>query len=525
MSHQPDRTGHNPAIPSPYRRGSWNRQRIGFVVGAVLFLLPLILPVPEGANPLAMRAAAVGLLMATWWVTEAIPISATALIPLVAFPLLGVLNAKETATNYGHNYVLMLLGGFFIAKAFELHNLHQRTALSIVKLLGTSRRRIILSFMVATAFLSMWIANVAVALLMLPIAVAIIAKEEQNGATRDGGRFGLALMLSIAYSASIGGTGTLIGTPPNMVFVGIFEKMFPKAPEISFAQWMLVGVPLVIVFLPIVWLYLTKFYQIKGRFQGGSSVIHDQLAALGPMTTAEKRVLGVFVLTAFGWVFRRDIPLPFGTIPGWSTLLGVSGYVHDSTVAMFSSLLLFIIPAGSSSGAGGGSRRRLLDWKSAESVPWGVAWIVAGGYALAMAFAKTGLARWLGDEISWLAGLPTLLMVLCVVTLLSFLTEINSNTATATIFLPVLAATAIAGGSNPYLLMIPATIACSCSFMLPSGTGTNAVIFASDRVTIPEMAKCGFWLHLIGVVVLTGIVYLLAIPIFHMTSALPLWAK
>jgi sodium-dependent dicarboxylate transporter 2/3/5 len=361
---------------------------------------------------------------------------------------------------------------------------------------------------------------------MLPIGIAIISKEEANGAPDDSeDRFGLALMLSIAYAASVGGTMTLIGTPPNMVFVGVLNQMYPEAPEISFVRWMMIGVPLALVFLPIIWFYITRYFKVSGSYEGSREVIRDQLRALGPMTVAEKRVLVVFIVTAIGWVFRRDIPLPFGTIPGWSTIFGISEYVHDSTVAMFSALLLFLIPTGAPKDPQTGQRPRLLDWKSAESVPWGIIWIVAGGYALAMSFKETGLADWIGQEISWLAALPVFLVVLSVVFLLIFLTEINSNTATANIFLPILAAMSIAAGAHPFLLMIPATIACSCAFMLPSGTGTNAVVFGSGRVTIPEMAACGFWLNLIGVIVVTTVMYLIAIPVFGMTTAVPLWAQ
>lgn len=502
------------------------RQIIGLFVGFGLFIMVLLLPVPEGATPPAMRAAAVTLLMATWWITEAIPISATALIPLVFFPVLGVLTAQQTAMNYGHNYVLMLLGGFFIAKAFELHNLHQRMALVIIKWLGTSRRRIMLSFMIATAFLSFWIANVAVALLMLPLGIAIIEKESGNDSRGEqDSKFGLALMLSIAYAASIGGIGTLIGTPPNMVFVGVVNQMFPKSPEISFLQWMTVGIPLVLIFLPVAWLYLINLFKIKGSFEGSKDIISRQLKKLGPMSKAEKRVMIIFIITAFGWVFRRDIPLQFVKIPGWSSLLHIENYVHDSTVAIFSSLLMFLIPSGIKNENGKTSPSRLLDWKSAERIPWGVVWIVAGGYAIAMSFKETGLAAWIGHEISLVALLPTFLVILIIVFSLTFLTEINSNTATANIFLPILATMAVASSIHPYLLMIPGTIACSCAFMLPSGTGTNAVIFGSDKVTIPEMARTGFLLNFISIIIVTLIMYLVAVPIFGISHGIPVWAR
>lgn len=492
------------------------RQTIGLFVGLFLFLLMLLLPVPNGLTPEAMRAGAVTLLMATWWMTEAIPISATALVPLALFPLLNVIDAKTVAANYGHNYVLMLLAGFFIAKAIERHGLHRRIALSIIQRIGTSRKRLVFSFMVATAFLSMWIANVAVTLLMLPIGLAVIAREESE--TKEQDAFGLTLMLAIAHAASIGGTGTLIGTPPNMVFAGMVKSLYPAAPEISFFDWMLIGIPLVIIFLPITWLYLVKYHNIKGSFVGSSDVIRQEVASLGLMSKAERRVLIIFIFTALGWIFRRGFTIDQTVIPGWATLFGIEDMIHDSTVAVVAALAMFIIPSGE-------GQKRLLDWKSAESVPWGVPLIVGGGYSIAKGFSETGLATWIGNELAFISILPLFLILLLVVLFMTFITEINSNTATANIFLPVLATMAIAGQAHPFLLMIPATFACSCAFMLPSGTGPNAVVFGSGRVTIPQMSRTGLWLNFISVIVVTLTMYLIAIPVFGITSGVPIWAK
>ena len=482
-------------------------KQIGFWSGVIILLITLVIPVPEGMNPKALSALGVALLMAIWWVTECIPIYATAFVPIALFPLLGILDANTTTENYGHNYVLMLLGGFFLAKSIELSGLHKRVALYIISKLGTSRKRIILSFMIATAFLSFWIANVAVVLLMLPIALAIVDKEEENAERNP--KFGLALMLAIAYAASVGGTGSLIGTPPNMVFAGVFSKAFPELPEIDFLEWMKLGTPIVIIILPIIWVYITKYFKISGNFAGSREIINQEIKAIGKLTTMEKRVFVVFVFTALGWIFRRDIELGSFVIPGWSTLLGIKDYVHDSTVAIVAALLLFSIPSGKlKSGP-----KRLLDWKSAAQVPWGVVMIVGGGYAIADSFNHTGLANFLGSQMSFISAYPMIIILVIVIFLMIFITEINSNTATANIFLPVLAAMAIAGQMNPLLLMIPATFACSFSFMLPSGTGTNAVIFGSNRVTIPEMAKCGLGLNLLCVILLTMLMYTYVLPI------------
>lgn len=488
----------------------------GLFAGLIVFLIILALPNPAGLSPEGKRAAAVALLMTIWWISEAIPIYATAFLPLALYPLLGILPAEETAANYGHNYVLMLLAGFFLAKAIELQHLHKRIALVVIKLLGTSRRTIILSFMIATAFLSMWIANVAVALLMLPIALAIISKEESQ--EEKAGAFGLAMMLAIAYAASVGGTATLIGTPPNMVFAGMLQKLFPEAPEISFFTWMKVGLPVVLIFLPVIWIYLTRYFRISGSFSGGEDIIGSELQALGRMSAGEKRVFAIFMITALGWIFRRDFVFDETVIPGWGTLLGVGEYVHDSTVAVACAMLLFLLPDGKAPG------RRLLDWKAAEGVPWGVVMIVGGGYAIAESFKATGLAEWMGQELAFISQMPTLMVLLLVVGLMIFLTEINSNTATANIFLPVLATMAVAGSANPLLLMIPATFACSFAFMLPSGTGTNTVIFASERVTIPQMARCGLWLNFISIILLTLILYAVVVPLLGIETALPAWA-
>jgi sodium-dependent dicarboxylate transporter 2/3/5 len=479
------------------------RQTWGLLGGVAGFVLILLLPAPEGMSPLAQRAAAVTVLMAVWWMTEAIPIAATAFVPAALFPMLGILDAKATAANYGHNYVLMFLAGFFIARAFEVHQLHRRIALTLIHRIGTSRRRIVLSFMIATSLLSMWIANVAVTLLMLPIGMAVAARDDGKG-----GRFGLALMLAIAYSASIGGTGSLVGTPPNMVFVGMVKTLYPQAPDVTFVDWMEIGVPFVAVMLPIAWWFLTRINGVTGSFSGSEEVIADELRALGGMQPGETRVLTVFVATGLGWIFR-DV---------WAGSLGLEEYVHDASVAVAAALLLFILPSGQEPG------KRLLDWEQAQTVPWGVAMIVGGGYAIAKGFAVTGLATWLGTVLAPIGALPLAAIVLLVVLFMTFITEINSNTATASIFLPVLATMAAAGGMHPFLLMIPATFACSCAFMLPSGTGPNAVIFGSGLVSIPQMSRAGLRMNLISVVVLSVVMVLFAIPLLGISMTPPAWA-
>ena len=491
--------------------------KVGWIATGLLLSGSIwLLPSPEGLSPVGQRAAAVAVLMAVWWMSEAIPIYATALVPLALFPLLGILPASITAQNYGHNYVMMLLGGFFIAQAIEHQGLHRRMALGVIRLLGNRRRWIMLGFMLTTAFLSMWITNVAVVLMMLPIAMAVIVRDEEEAAPTD--RFGIALLLGIAYAASVGGTGTLIGTPPNMVMVGVLETMYPKAPEISFFAWMKMALPLVIIFLPIIWGYLIRYYGVGGRLGSGPSVIRAEWQAMGKMRSGERRVLIIFLLTALGWVFRRDWTIDQTVVPGWGTLLGVADYVHDSTVAILGALALFML-------ADGTTGKRLLDWQTARTIPWGVALLLGGGFALATAFRETGLAVWIGERLSGISTLPLVVMLALVVGILIFLTEINSNTATATIFLPILSTIAFAGKINPLLLMIPATFACSFAFMLPSGTGTNTVIFGSGRLRIQEMARCGLGMNLISWLLLTLLLYFLIIPILGLESGLPEWAQ
>jgi sodium-dependent dicarboxylate transporter 2/3/5 len=492
-----------------------SKKYIGLLSGIIVFLGVVLLPEPAGMSVAAKNAAAVVLLMTIWWITAAIPIYATAFLPLALFPLLKVLPAGETAVNYGHNYVLMMLAGFILAKAIETQNLHKRIALVLINAFGTSRKKIILSIMMATAFISMWIANVTAALLMLPISLAIIMKEETETSGRSS--FSKALMLGVAYSATIGGVGTLIGSPTNLILLGVMEKLFPASPPITFFSWLKIGLPVMIILLPVTWYYLTKHFRISGNLSEDQTIIKDELKALGKMSQGEKGVMYVFLLAIFGWVFREGFVFGETVIPGWGTLLGLNEYVHDSTVAMVCALLLFILPADKD--------KRLMDWKSASQIPWGVVIIVGGGYAVAEGFKVTGLADWLGNSLVFINTLPSLIVLIIVLTFIMFFTEVNSNTATANIFLPILASLAVAGNTNPLLLMIPATIAASFSFMMPAGTGPNTVIFASERISIVDMAKCGLWLKFITLVLLTIILYFIVMPWLNLETTLPEWAK
>ena len=486
----------------------------GLLLGIFAFALIMLLPLPAGMSFQAKSAAAVVVLMSIWWITEAIPVFATAFIPLALYPLLGILPAGETAANYGHNYVLMMLGGFFLGKAIEAQHLHKRIALVIVNMFGISRQRIMMSMMIATAFLSMWIANVTAAVMMFPIAMSIISKEEETAHGRS--TFGTGLMLAIAYSATLGGLATLIGTPTNLILIGILEKLFPEAPPITFFTWLKIGLPLVIVLLPVFCIYLIRYFDIKGNLSPNDTVIKDELKALGKITPGEKRVIYVCLLAIFGWVFRDDLLFGNLVIPGWASLFGLGEYVHDSTVAIVAALLLFMLPAT--------KETRLLDWKAASQVPWGVAMIVGGGYAIAAGFESTGLADWLGNQLVFISQYPFFIVMILVIGFVMIFTEFNSNTATANILLPVLASMAVAAAINPLLLMIPAAVASSLGFMMPAGTGPNTVIFGSERVTVADMVKCGFWLDLISLVIVVMMMYFIIMPWLGFENALPQWA-
>jgi len=351
--------------------------------------------------------------------------------------------------------------------------------------------------------------------MMLPIGLAIITKEETLGHANP--KFGAAIMLGIAYAASIGGVATLIGSPTNLIFSGMMTKIFPLAPHVSFLTWLKVGIPILIIFLPLIWYYLVYFFKIKGSIPGNRELIEEELRSMGKMSVGEKRVMYIFIFTVIGWVFREGFVFDQIVIPGWGTLLGIGEYVSDSTVGMLSALLLFMLPAGNG--------KRLLDWKSAGQIPWGVGVIVGGGYAMAASFKSTGLADWLGNQLAFVSSYPTLIVLLIVVGAVLLFTEMNSNTATANIFLPVLASMAVAGSINPMLLMIPATFACSFVFIMPAGTGPNTVIFASNKLTVPDMAKSGIWLKLISMILLPLLLYILMIYILGIDLALPVWAK
>jgi len=504
------------------------RQKIGLFGGIPIFLVLLFFPISNTLEPIAQKTLAVAMLMALWWITEALPIPATSLIPIVAFPLLKIMDGKQVVLSYGDSNIFLFMGGFFLAMGMQKWELHRRIALHIIRFIGLGPRKIILGFMIATAFLSMWISNTASTMMMYPIGLAIIlqmntvSNNENQNLKLNTPSFQTALMLGIAYAASIGGIGTKIGTPPNIVFAAAVKSIFPDAPEIGFLQWMMVGFPLVIMFVPVTWIFLTRValpIRIKS-LPGSRELIDQQLEKLGPMQKGERWLLTIFVFTALAWIFRKNIDLGIFIIPGWSNLLGMEAYVNDATVAIAAALLLFVIPVNLKEG------KFLLDWEWAIKIPWGILLLFGGGIALAAGFKSTGLAAWIGQNLGLFSQVPLIVMIMITCFMLTFLTEVTSNTATSTIFMPILAATALAMGTHPFLLMVPATISASCAFMLPVATPPNAIVFGSGCVTIPQMAKVGVGLNLIGILIVTTITYLVAIPAFGIVlGTLPNWIR
>lgn len=500
-------------------------KRIGFFLGPAIFLLMLLLPHPEGMSPEAWKVGAVTVLMAIWWITEAIPIPATSLLPIAMFPLLGVMKSAQSTAPYANHLIYLFMGGFFLAVTMERWNLHRRVAVHTIKLVGTSPARMILGFMLATAFLSMWVSNTATTMMMVPIGLAVIQQalnltsdQIREGASHSKAtefNFGKGLMLGIAYAASIGGVATIIGTPPNTIMVGMVDKMY--GVQIGFDQWMMFGVPLSAVMLAATWLLLVKFlFPMKGlELGGGAAIIDEEIRKLGPMSKEEKYIVCVGLFVAAFWMsrgFLNKADFIKDIFPNFK-------YIADATIGILGSLILFAIPIDFKKG------KFLLDWKTAVKIPWDVILLFGGGLAIANGFAKTGLAAYIASQLSLLEGSSILVFVGVVVMMTIFLTEITSNTATATLLVPIMGAAAIAMGVHPYATIIGACVAASFAFMLPVATPPNAVVFGSGCVTIGQMARAGIWLNIIGTILITAfVVYIMPVLWGVDLTHLPAWA-
>ncbi len=463
---------------------------IALLAGPLAFGLLEFIGAPASMNVNAFHVLSVSVWIAIWWISEAIPIAVTALLPIILFPLTGALELSATTTSFGHKYIFLYLGGFLLAIAIEKWNLHKRIALNIINIIGSNIYTIILGFMLATGFMSMWISNTATAVMMLPIGMAVVSqfKKHNNGHALDGDHFGKALMLAIAYSASIGGLATLIGTPPNLVLAGVLEETY--GVKISFVQWIKIGLPISILLMVVCWIYLTRFafHFEQKKFPGGRAEIKVMLNNLGKMGYEEKVVLWVFILTALLWISRSFIEK---FVPA----------IDDTIIAMIAGVALFIIPAKD-----GG---RIIDWTECATIPWGIILLFGGGMALAEGFSATGLAEWIALQMSQLNGLSLLLLVLVLIAMVNFLTEITSNLATTAMLLPVLAPMAFAFNVHPFMIMVGVTISASCAFMLPVATPPNAVVFGSGYLRIPDMIRSGIWMNLVSIVLVTLVTYFL----------------
>ena len=437
-----------------------------------------------------LRLMGIILWMAIWWISEVVPIAVTALLPIILFPSCDIMSIQDTGANYGHKYIFLFIGGFILANAIQKWNLHQRIALNIILRLGSSTDKIILGFMIATGFLSMWISNTATTVMMLPIALSVISQINDHPDTKENEHqlFGKALMLSVAYSASAGGIATLIGTPPNLIFAGFIEDNLQT--EVSFFQWLKIGLPISISLIIIIWIYLTKFaFKLnKTGFPGGKQEVQKLLDKMGPMKNEEKKVLLIFLTTIFCWISRKYIITPF--IPNFD----------DSMIAITSAIVLFIIPSKN-------HNEPLLKWKEAVKIPWGILILFGGGLSIANGFQTTEMDVWIGNQLSSISITQAVVVVLMVITAVNFITEISSNMATTAMLLPVMIPLAQLVGIHPYLLLVGTTLAASCAFMLPVATPPNAVVFGSKLLSISDMVKTGILINIISIILILIMVY------------------
>ena len=496
---------------------TWGLRLGGLAVAALVYLL---LGVSEGLKPDARWVAAIATLMAIWWMTEAIPLSATSLLPIVLIPMLTARTVSQATAPYASSIVFLFLGGFLIAIAMEKWQLHRRIALLTLLRVGVQPKRIVLGLMLATGFLSMWVSNTATTLMMLPIGLSVLALVAEGAGPQSKSipegehhhlghvdlmrdenlrKFGVCLTLAIAWAATMGGLGTLLGSPPNAIVAGYAARELGR--NIGFFEWMMLGLPLALTFILIGWfLMMNVLYPFKiDKIPGGREMIENEVRKLGSMSQAEKMVMAVFVSAAFLWI----VPGLLADVPAVAAVMPWVGSLNDTAIAMAAGIALFILPAR-------GSREMVLEWKDAEDgLPWGVLLLFGGGLSLAGAVAASDLDQWFGQQVSGLGVLPMIALVAAVATIVLFLTEITSNTATAATFIPVLGGVAVGIGADPMTLLIPAAFAATCAFMLPVGTPPNAIVFGTGAVTIAQMARGGFVLNIVGIVLITGFCYLL----------------
>lgn len=466
------------------------------LLGPLLFFIILILDPPNGMSHEGFCLLGIIIWMAVWWISEVVPIAVTSLLPIILFPSLNILNIQETGANYGHKYIFLFIGGFILANAIQKWNLHKRIALNIILKIGGSTDKIILGFMLATGFLSMWISNTATTVMMLPIALSVInqLKDHPNTLKDENKIFGKALMLGVAYSASAGGIATLIGTPPNLIFAGFIQENFNI--EISFFQWMKIGFPVSIILMLFIWWFLTKyaFKLNKTGFPAGKEEIKKILSKMGKINNEEKKILIVFTLTILSWIFRKN------------TINLIIPNFDDSMIAISSAIILFILPSKN-------KKEPIMKWKDALTIPWGILLLFGGGLSIAKGFQATGLDHWIGDQLSFLTFSSSLLVIFLIIAGVNFLTEMTSNMATTAMLLPVMIPIANIMQINPFLLLVGTTLAASCAFMLPVATPPNAVVFGSKILKISDMVKAGILINIFSIIIILIMVYF-GMPIF-----------
>ena len=498
-----------------------SKRMIGLILGLVTFLLIILFVDLEPGNPFATRTLAVAALMAIWWILEAVPLSITALVPLVLFPAMGILDGREVSTAYMSHIIFIFIGGFIMALAMEKWNLHKRIAMKILMITGVSPGRILTGFMLATAFLSMWISNTATTMMMIPIVMSVVGSIEENTSEKAVSRYATGLLLAVAYSASAGGMATLVGTPTNLVCPRVLTMLYPGAPDISFSEWMIFALPISLIMLVAIWLTITLMYRPKEKWTGIKAThFRDRYNELGKASREEKTVFGLFIALALMWIFRSGITFDKFTIPGWTTLFGEPEFINDGTVAMFIGILLFILPSRSKKG------QKLMDVETIKRLPWNIVLLFGGGFALAQGFQSSGLALWFGEQLSWTRAVQPIVILISVVALMSFLTELTTNVASNEMLLPIFAVLAVSSGNNPIFLMIPATIASSLAFMMPTATPPNAIIFGTNRLTISTMVRTGFLLNLVGILIVTLVTMLLGDGLLDIElGRIPLWTN
>ncbi|MFY0990267.1 SLC13 family permease [Halomonas sp. C05BenzN] len=475
-------------VPGPSRVG-----RIGLWLGPSWILLTLLLPAPAGMGDPAWACVGLALMMATWWSTEAVPIPVTSLLPLVLVPALGIGGMGETASSYANPIIYLFLGGFLLGIAMQRWNLHRRIALHVLQVVGARPRHQIGGFMIATGFLSMWVSNTATTIMMLPIGMSVLSLLEDSDPA-ELKRYATALLLAIAYSASIGGVATLIGTPPNALLAGYLAE--DRGIDIGFAEWMLIGLPISIAMMASAWWWLTRRGFVLSTGGASAGMIQGELARLGRMTPAERRVGITFLLAALAWVARPLL-----------NDLGLD-WLSDTSIAIAAGIALFLIPSGRGNG------ERLMVWEAAQTLPWGILLLFGGGLALAGTISRSGLAEWIAGQLGLFGVFPLLALVGVVVLVIIFLTEITSNTATAAAFLPLLGALALSLDISPLLITVPAAIAASCAFMMPVATPPNAIVFATGHLKVQSMIRAGFMLNLVSTVLVTLMAYFLIVTLW-----------